>query len=151
MRVWQLRLLPCFPGLGWLCEIKARSCLSQIHFSSEALKSGVAKAECRRQALVLMLSRHLSLKEIQCWTWIQLIPCGEKPSHPESPWWTQWRIVLLPDYWSQRAVAKVSTSTQELVTGDVPQGSILWMMLCNAFISDPTDRRGCAFSKVTMN
>lgn len=53
-------------GLGWLCEAKARSCLSQIHLFSETSESGQGKTECYSGAL--RLSRHLSRGGVTCWT-----------------------------------------------------------------------------------
>lgn len=74
----------CFSGLGWLCETKARSCLSQMHLFSETSKSGVAKNECYSWAPVL--SHHLSLGGLRCWNWLQFLHCSEMPSRPESLW-----------------------------------------------------------------
>lgn len=56
-----------------------------------------------------------------------------------------------PDYWAQRTVANLSMSTQEPVVGGAPWGLILGLVLCDAFISDLTDGRGCTLSKVTLS
>ena len=56
-----------------------------------------------------------------------------------------------PDCWAERTVANISMSAQEPVVGGAPWGPILGLVLCDTFVSDLTDGRGCTFSKVTLN